>query len=130
MNPLSDQVGATVLVARVEEYFASVDRNDIAGTLATMTADCVLEYRTQGKAYTGRDTGIREYFTARNALVAQSWHGNTQHTVDVSRARVATRFDLRRTDRGGLEHTGDNLNLFEFEGDRIKRISVWGGLAR
>ena len=31
---------------------------------------------------------------------------------------------------GSVEHTGDNLNLFEFDGDRIKRISVWGGLAR
>lgn len=124
------QASAAVLVAIIEEYFTSVDRNDIPGTLATMTADCVLEYRTQGKVHAGRDTGIRDYFTARSAQVTQSWHGNTQHTMDLSTARVATRFDLRRIDHGGLEQTGDNLNLFEFEGDRIKRISVWGGLAR
>ncbi|MEO7404550.1 MAG: nuclear transport factor 2 family protein, partial [Burkholderiales bacterium] len=118
------------LVALIEEYFASVDRNDIPSTLATMTADCVLEYRTHGKVYVGRDTGIRDYFVDRNATVVQSWHGNTVHTVDVPNARVATRFDLRRTDRGAPEQSGDNLNLFQFEGARIKRISVWGGLAR
>ncbi len=130
MSTFSVQPGATALVAIVEAYFGAVDRDDIPGTLATMAPDCVLEYRTLGKVYAGRDSGIRDYFTARRDQVRQSWHVNTQHTVDLSAARVATRFDLRRIDRGGLEQTGDNLNLFEFDGARIRRISVWSGLAR
>lgn len=130
MNPPNEPVAAHRLIAMIEAYFAGVDRDDIAGTLATMTPDCVLDYRTQGKTYAGRDTGIRDYFAARNAQVLQSWHGNTQHTVDVSQGRVATRFELRRTDRDGQVQSGDNMNLFEFDGDRIRRISVWGGQPR
>ncbi|MGE0314423.1 MAG: nuclear transport factor 2 family protein [Lautropia sp.] len=130
MSRSSVQPSATALVDIIEAYFAAVDRDDIAAILSTMTADCVLEYRTLGKVCAGRDTGIRDYFTARGAQVESSWHGNTQHTVDTSAARVATRFDLRRVDRDGIEQTGDNLNLFEFEGARIRRISVWGGTAR
>lgn len=121
---------AATMVATIEAYFDSVDRSDVAATLATMTADCVLEYRTAGKVYAGRDTGIRDYFVERNARVARSFHGNAQHTIDPVNARVATRFELRRLDHGAAEQTGDNLNLFEFDGALIKWISVWSGMAR
>jgi ketosteroid isomerase-like protein len=125
----SNLLTATQMIAIVEAYFDAVDRNDLDGLLVAMAPDCLMEYKTQGVQYIGRDTGIRTYFAERNAKVLQSWHGNMAHTVDVTAGRIATRFDLRRTDKGTPEQTGDNLNLFQFEGRRIKRISVWRGEA-
>ncbi len=118
---------ANELIALVEAYFASVDRNDLSGTLAAMAPDCVLEYKTQGAQFVGRDEGIRKYFADRYANVLPSWHGNFTHTVDPARGRIATRFDVRRTDRSAPERAGDNLNLFQFEGRQMKLISVWRG---
>ena len=118
---------AAELIALVEGYFASVDRNDLDGTLAAMAPDCLLEYKTQGAQFVGREQGIRKYFADRNSNVLKSWHGNFTHTVDAANGRVATRFDVKRTDKGAAERAGDNLNLFQFEGRQMKRISVWRG---
>jgi hypothetical protein len=118
---------ATEMIAVVEAYFAAVDRSNLDGLLAGMAPDCLMEYKTQGVQYIGRDTGIRKYFGERNAICLTSWHGNFNHTVDVAAGRIATRFDVRRTDKGQPERVGDNLNLFQFEGRWIKRISVWRG---
>ncbi len=120
--------GAAELGARVEAYFASIDRSDLAATLATMAPDCVIEYVTDGSRFEGRDAGVKAYFEQRNANVLKSWHGNFMHTADLESARVATRFSVRRTDKGAAERTGDNINLFQFEGRRIARIAVWRGV--
>ena len=115
------------LTDRVEAYFASVDRSDLAATLEIMTPECVIEYVSDGTRFEGRDEGVKAYFEKRNANVLKSWHGNFRHTVDAASGRVATRFDVRRTDRDVPERTGDNINLFEFDGERIRRIAVWRG---
>lgn len=122
--------GARELTDQVEAYFASIDRSDLAATLATMTADCVIEYVTDGSRFDGRDEGVKAYFEKRNSNVLRSWHGNFRHVADPSSGRVTTRFDVRRTDRGAAERAGDNVNIFEFKGSRIRRIAVWRGVGR
>ena len=114
----------------IETYFACVDRKDLAGILATMTPDCVVEYVSEGSRFEGRDAGVRAYFEQRNAAVEQSWHGNFRHAADPALGRVATRFDVRRTDRGKPERVGDNINFFEFENGKIRRIAVWRGVGK
>lgn len=116
---------ATELIAQVEAYFAAADNCDVRGTLATMAPDCVLEYLTEGLRFEGRDTGVKAYFVERAAKVVRSWHGDFTHTADAQNGRVATRFVVRRTDRGDAERSADNIDLFQFEGRLIKRISVW-----
>ncbi|MBM3519067.1 MAG: nuclear transport factor 2 family protein [Alphaproteobacteria bacterium] len=116
------------LTSTVEAYFAAVDRSDLAGILATMTPDCVMHYVRAGERYEGRDTGVKAYFEKRNAGVEKSWHGDFWHVADVPASRVATRFVVRRTDKGQPERRGDNVNIFEFDGTLIKRIHVWRGL--
>jgi ketosteroid isomerase-like protein len=118
---------AAELIAMVEAYFEGVDRDDLDATLAGMTPDCVLDYKTMGVQYVGRDQGIRNYFIERRANLVHGWHGNCSHTVDVTNGRVATRFELRRTDKDKPAIVNDNLNLFQFEGGKIKRIWVWRG---
>lgn len=116
---------AQELIEQVERYFACADQRDVAGTLETMAPDCVLEYLTEGLRYVGRDGAIKAYFEERAAKVVKSWHGDFMHAADPQRGLVATRFAVRRTDRGMAERTGDHINLFQFDGCRIKRISVW-----
>lgn len=116
---------ATQLIAQVEAYFDAADRCDVPGTLATMAPDCVLEYLTEGLCFEGRDTAVKIYFLERANKVVRSWHGDFTHTADAASGRVATRFAVRRTDRGLAERTADNINLFQFEELQIKRISVW-----
>jgi ketosteroid isomerase-like protein len=116
---------AQELIAQVEAYFAAADQCDVRGTLATMAPDCVLEYLTEGLRFEGRDTAVKGYFVERAAKVVRSWHGDFTHTADAASGRVATRFAVRRTDRGLAERASDNINLFQFEGSQIRRISVW-----
>jgi hypothetical protein len=119
---------AVELTAQVEAYFACIDRSDLAGTLATMAPHCVIEYVTDGSRFEGRDAGVKAYFEQRNGNVLKSWHGNFTHAADPASGRVATRFSVRRTDRGAAERTGDNINFFQFEARLITRIAVWRGV--
>jgi limonene-1,2-epoxide hydrolase len=112
----------------VEAYFASIDRQDLPATLATLSPACTIEYVTDGSRFIGRDDGVKAYFEKRNAGCEKSWHGDFFHVADAAAARVATRFKVRRTDRGVPERHGDNINVFEFDGALIKRISVWRGV--
>jgi ketosteroid isomerase-like protein len=130
MSAANAQPSARELTDQVEAYFASIDRKDLAATLANMTSDCVIEYVTDGSRFEGRDEGVKAYFEKRHGNVLKSWHGNFWHVADLSNARVTTRFDVRRTDRGAAERTGDNVNIFEFEGRLIRRIAVWRGTGR
>jgi hypothetical protein len=122
-------MNASDLTKQVEAYFGAVDRADLAGILKTMTPDVTMHYVSAGERYSGRDTGVKAYFTKRNAGVEKSWHGDFWHIADVPAGRVATRFGVRRTDKGQPERLGDNVNTFEFEGTLIKRICVWRGQA-
>ena len=55
------------MTRRVEEYFAAIDRQDLAATLATMAPGCTIEYVTDGSRFVGRDSGVKAYFEKRNA---------------------------------------------------------------
>ncbi|HZQ73625.1 MAG TPA: nuclear transport factor 2 family protein [Burkholderiales bacterium] len=116
------------LTETVEAYFASIDRQDLPATLATMAPDCTIEYVTDGSRFVGRDSGVKAYFEKRNAGCEKSWHGDFFHVADVAAGRVATRFKVRRTDRGVPERHGDNINVFQFAGGKIQRIAVWRGV--
>ena len=103
---------------------------DLAGILGAMTPDCMVESVTDGSRFVGRDAGVKAYFEQRNSIVVKSWHGNFTHAADPESGRVATRFDVRRTDKGVAERTGDNIDMFQFEGLAIKRIAVWRGTGK
>ena len=118
-KPVSEMSLAPVAV-RLQEL--------LPGVKVTMAPDCVIEYVSDGTRFEGRDAGVKAYFEQRNRNVLKSWHGNFTHTADAANARVATRFAVRRTDRGAAERSGDNINLFQFDGRLITRIAVWRGV--
>ena len=129
-DPGAETPSAEDLIACVEAYFASADSFDISETLAVMTPDCVLEYLTDDRRYEGRDEGIKAYFEQRAKTFDTAWHGTFFHVADPARGCVATRFDVRRKLKDGATEIRDNINLFEFEGRLVKRISVWRSLLK
>jgi hypothetical protein len=121
---------AQELIDCIDAYFSSTDSFDVLATLSTMTPECVMEYMTDNRRYEGRDKGIKAYFERRGEMLSNAWHGNFSHVADPLCGRVATRFDVRRREKGGDTVVRDNINFFQFEGRLIKRISVWRSAAK
>ena len=117
-------ISRTDLVRRVEDYFRDVDRFDTQAILAHLTDDCVLEVVNHDSAHQGTEA-IRATYEQRAKAVRRSWHGDFLHTVDEEALRVATRLTVRRIDMDGTPVEAHNLTLFQLDGSRIRRISIW-----
>lgn len=113
------------MIATIDRYFDAVDARDIEATLAVMTVDCTLSVLTDSITHQGRDTGIRQMFERRLQTVKTASHENRRHIVDPVTGIATTRFEVRRTSTNGEKRTMDNINFFEFQGDRLCRISIW-----
>jgi hypothetical protein len=64
-------------------------------------------------------------FERRLEYTKNACHGNFRHLVDEKMGWVTTRFDVKRTDMNDLYREMDNINFFEFEESKIKKISIW-----
>jgi len=116
---------AQTMIGAIDRYFDTVDNGDVAGTLAELTPDCTIAVVTDGIAHQGRDTAIKAMFERRLESVNTAWHGNRRYVADPVSGLASTRFDVRRTSTDGNQIAMDNINFFEFEGDKLHRISIW-----
>ena len=116
---------AQTMIDAIDRYFDTVDNGDVAGTLVELTPDCVIAVVTDGIAHEGRDTAIKAMFERRLQSVDKAWHGNRRYVADPATGLASTRFDVRRTSSDGSKIAMDNINFFEFEGDKLRRISIW-----
>ena len=48
---------AQSMIDTIDRYFDTVDNGDVTGTLAELTADCVISVITDGVSHEGRDEG-------------------------------------------------------------------------
>ena len=112
------------MIHAIEAYFRDVDNFDTDAILTHFTDDGVMEVVNHGVRNEGVDA-IRAAYDGRAELVQSSWHGNFQHTVDEDAGRVATRLIARRTNADGSTAKVENLTLFQLEGLKIKRLSIW-----
>ncbi len=119
------QVSAQQMIDVIDRYFDAVDNGDVPGTLAELTPDCAITVVTDGVTHQGRDTQIKEMFERRLTTVDTAWHGNRRYVADPQTGTATTRFDVRRTSTDGSQIAMDNINFFEFEGDKLRRISIW-----
>ena len=115
---------ASQMIAAAEAYFARVDAGDVAGVMALLAPDCTVEVVTHPIAHKGA-AAIEAMFKRRLAGTRRAWHGNFVHVADAEASRLASRFDVTRTGTGGDERAMDNINMFEFDGPLIRRISIW-----
>ena len=80
---------------------------------------------TDGVVHEGRDAAIKAMFERRLESVNDAWHGNRRYVADPATGLASTRFDVRRTSTDGSKIAMDNINFFEFEGNKLRRISIW-----
>ncbi len=116
---------AQSMIDAIDRYFDTVDNGDVPGTLAELTSDCGISVITAGVSHEGRDGAIKTMFERRLETVNDAWHGNRRYVVDPTSGLASTRFDVRRTSTDGSKVAMDNINFFEFEGDKLRRISIW-----
>ena len=116
---------AQSMIDTIDRYFDTVDNGDVPGTLAELTADCLISVITGGVSHEGRDDAIKAMFERRLESVNDAWHGNRRYVADPASGLASTRFDVRRTSTDGSKIAMDNINFFEFEGDKLRRISIW-----
>ena len=116
---------AKSMIDAIDRYFDTVDNRDVSGTLAELTTDCVISVITDGVSHKGRDEAIKAMFERRLETVNDAWHGNRRHVADPASGVASTRFDVRRTSKDGSKIAMDNINFFEFEGAKLRRISIW-----
>jgi len=121
--PVAERTAQT-MIDTIDRYFDTVDNGDVAGTLAELTPDCTISVITDGVVHDGRDA-IKAMFERRLESVDKAWHGNRRYVADPVSGLASTRFDVRRTSADGSKIAMDNINFFEFEGNQLRRISIW-----
>lgn len=112
------------LIARVEHYFAAVDRMDLPATLACFTDDARVTIATFDTVYGGRETEIRGMFTRLFARYASVWHGGFDHVVQAP-ARIASRFTVRNLSHQAQATVKHNCNFFRLREDRFDEMVVY-----
>ncbi len=115
---------ARQMTRQIEHYFAAVDAGDVDAIIDTLAPRCVLEVVTAGVKHRGLKA-IRTMFEARFQVRASGWHGDFTHATDPAGGFAATRFRVRSVDRDGRVNERRNVNAFEFDGVRIRRVQIW-----
>jgi ketosteroid isomerase-like protein len=119
----SGTLDAPALQGLVEWYFAAVDRQDVAATLACFAPQAHFGIANHGIAYQGRDTQLRSMFERLHGRYASVWHGDFDHVCDVSRQRVASRFRVENTTHAGEQVHKNNCNFFQVQDGLF--VQVW-----
>lgn len=112
------------MIARAESYFGAVDEFDLDGILSHFATECVLEVPTHGVRHAGL-RAVRESYERRAQAVKKSWHGDFQFLANADTSQLAVRLKVKRDTFSGKHDEMDNLTLLEFDGDQIKRVSIW-----
>lgn len=117
-------MNSDVLVRRVEDYFAAVDRKDLAATLSFFTANAVFTIATFDVVYRGRDSEISGMFERLFARYERIWHGDFKHVVQQPDC-MATRFRVENRTSDGLELRKNNCNFFYTTGESFHEVFVF-----
>ena len=109
----------------VERYFASVDAQDLEGTLSVLAPDCCLAVPTAGVRHCGRDTEIRRMCEGLFDRFESLWHGDFRHVADVEEGTIASGFVVRNVDKNGARDEKHNCNFFTIRDGQLSAISVY-----
>lgn len=112
------------LVARVERYFAAVDRMDLEATLDCFVEDARVTIATFAVSYCGRDSEIRGMYARLFERYASVWHGDFDHVVQ-GPSRIASRFTVRNLTAEGQTAVKQNCNFFRLRGDRFDEVFIY-----
>ncbi len=122
---MKQHLDAPGLQALVERYFAAVDRQDLAGTLACFAPDARFGIANHGVFYQGRDTEVRGMYERLADRYARVWHGDFDHVFDVPAQRVASRFRVENTTHEGEKRLKNNCNFFALRDGLFQEVFVY-----
>jgi ketosteroid isomerase-like protein len=115
---------AAQLKSLVEDYFAAVDRKDLAATLAFFAPEASFTIATHELVYRGRDTEIRAMFERLFARYASVCHSEFHHVVGPPQ-RIASRFQVLNTAHDGSRYRKSNCNFFRVRGQLMDEVLVY-----
>lgn len=107
------------------QYFAGMDRKDLAATLAPLAADCTFTLYPAGTHLKGRDEGIKDAFVSAFRDYETLWHGNFNWVVDEEAQRVAAWFDVRLVRPDGSAMEMNNGKFFHFRDGKLSRLDLY-----
>ncbi len=108
-----------------KKYFASVDRKDLAATLACFSEDAVFTIQSSFTVHEGRDTGIKKMFETFFAGYRTIIHKDFVHINDPEQDRAAAQFNVVLVDNEGKQTNLSNCNVHYFENGKFKRVFVY-----
>lgn len=111
-------------IARVEAYFAAVDRKDLAASLSFFASDATFTIATFQTTFRGRDTEIAGVFERLFSRYDTIYHGDFDHLV-VSPERIACRFEVRNGKAGQPMAHKINANFFKLKGGLFHEVFVY-----
>jgi ketosteroid isomerase-like protein len=112
------------LIARIESYYAAVDRLAPDPIVAHFTPNATMEIPIGDVRHIGHEA-IRGTYERREKGVDKSFHGDFTHVVDADNGRAVTRLAVRRTSKNGEAVEMDCIALFTFAGELIEHIAIW-----
>ncbi len=116
---------AQMIDAIETQYFGSMDRKDLAGTLAPLHPDCVFTLYPAGTRMEGRDQGVRGAFAEAFESYESLWHGRFNWVVDEDAQRVAAWFDVRLVRPDGSAMEMNNGKFFHFQDGKLIRLDLY-----
>ena len=122
---MSDKKPYDYYVKIVEHYFGSLDRKDMAETLACFCEDAVFTIQSAFATYEGRDVGIKQMFENFFENYSTGVHKDFKHVVDVDHERCSEQFNVELIAPDGTKTNLSNCNFFYFENGKFKRVYVY-----
>ena len=107
------------------DYFANVDKKNMAGVLANFHEDAVFTIPTDPIVHEGRDQGIRTMFQTLFDSYVDVWHGDFECTADEQTQSVSARFNVYLKTEDGTEIKLTNCNFWYVEEGKFSRVFVF-----
>ncbi len=108
----------------INQYFRNVDEKNIERVLSTLNEDAVINIVTDFLIHSGSaeiSDMLKGYFNSYIKL----WHGNFKKIVDESNQSIVLKFDWKIVDKNNQEESGTNVNVFQFEENKISKIWIY-----
>ena len=108
----------------IKQYFGSVDRKDITGTLSCFHDEAILCTQTSFTRHVGK-SAIERMFTDFFASSETIVHRDFICTVDEKNGRIAACFTADLTDSDGHVISLTNTNFWRVRGSKFQEVYIY-----
>jgi ketosteroid isomerase-like protein len=115
---------AQLIALAEQQYFANVDKKNMAGVLACFHDDVAFTIQTDNLTHPGV-AGVEKMFDNLFSNFDEIWHGDFETAADEEAQTVCARFNVYLKDPQGNETRLRNCNFWYVEDGRFKRVFVF-----